>query len=188
MRFFIKMKKELFEEIEIPEGVEANIDSENSTLTVKGSEGEISEKFKIPKLKFEIKDKKIRIGSKNSTKKEKRLMNTIAAHIRNMVKGVQEKFEYKLKICASHFPMSVDIQGREVIVKNFLGEKIPRKTKIPEDVEIKKIGDELIITAISKEKAGNAATKIESITRTRNKDKRIFQDGIYLTEKAGRKI
>ena len=52
------MRKELFQEIEIPEGVEANI--EGNSLIVKGPEGELNRKFNLHKLTFEKKANKIR--------------------------------------------------------------------------------------------------------------------------------
>ena len=100
------MKKEIFQEIEIPKGVEANIDG--SLLTVKGPEGEIKREFKLNGFGLEKKENKIVIGIKKATKKEKKLINTNAAHIRNMIVGAQEKFEYKLKIASTHFPISVE--------------------------------------------------------------------------------
>lgn len=180
------MKKELFNEIEIPEGVEANLDGR--LLTIKGPEGEVSRKFKIPRLVFEKKDNKIIIGNEKATKKEKRTMNTISAHINNMIKGVQEKFEYKLKVCSSHFPITVDINGRDILIKNFLGEKVPRKTSLLEGVEIEKEGDFLILKSVNKEKAGLSAGRIEKSTKLKTRDRRVFQDGIYLVNKAGRQI
>ena len=129
------MKKSLYQEIEIPEGAEVNIDG--SSVTVKGSEGELKKTFNLGKLDFEIKDNKIIIGNKKATKTEKKMMNTIAAHVRNMIKGVQEKFEYKLKICFSHFPFTVEVKGDEAVIKNFLGEKVPRTVNIPKGVDIK---------------------------------------------------
>jgi large subunit ribosomal protein L6 len=180
------MKKNLFKEIEIPEGIEVNL--EDNVLNVKGPEGELSKKFKTGKLDFEIKGNKIIIGEKKATKVEKKMMNTIAAHIQNMIKGVREKFEYKLKICFSHFPMSVDIKGSEVIIKNFLGEKIPRKMKIPKGVEVKIEGQIITVSSLDRELAGQAAANFETATRIRKRDPRIFQDGIYITSKAGREI
>ncbi|MFQ5531911.1 MAG: 50S ribosomal protein L6, partial [Candidatus Nanoarchaeia archaeon] len=129
------MKKEIFQEIEIPGGVEVQI--EGSELKIKGPEGENKKKFHILGLEFNIKNGKIIIGAKKATKKEKKRINTIIAHIRNMFKGVQEKFEYKLKICFSHFPISIDVKGNEVVIKNFLGEKTPRKSKIINGTEVK---------------------------------------------------
>jgi len=180
------MKKEIYQEIEIPEGVEVKLD--RNVFSVRGANGENKKMFNLTRLEFEIKDGKIKIGNKKASKKEKKMMNSIAAHIVNMIKGVQEKFEYKLKICSSHFPISVSVKGRDVEVKNFLGEKIPRKVKIPEGVEIEVNGDIIIIKSSDKELAGQAAANFEMITKIRARDKRVFQDGIYITDKAGRKM
>ena len=86
------MKKKLSQTIEIPEKVEVNL--EDSTLIVKGLEGENKRNFNSPNLIFEKKGNQIIIGSTKSTKREKKMMNTIKAHINNMIKGVQKKFEY----------------------------------------------------------------------------------------------
>jgi len=180
------MKKELFQEIEIPEGIETQI-QENS-ITIKGPEGENKKEFNLTNLKFEKKGNKIIIGNKKSTKKEKKLMNTMAAHIKNMIKGVQEKFEYKLKVCFSHFPITVEVKGQEVIIKNFLGEKIPRKSRILEGVDVKVDKDIITVSSSNKELAGQTAANFEAATRITNKDRRVFQDGIFITNKAGREM
>ncbi len=180
------MKKELYQEIEIPEGVEAEIDG--AILKVSGPEGKNEKQFSIHNLDFEKKDNKIIIGNKKATKKEKKLMNTIASHTKNMIKGVQEKFEYQLKICFSHFPITVEIKDKETIIKNFLGEKIPRKTKIPEGVEVKIDKDVIKVISVNKELAGQVAANFEIATKIRKKDKRVFQDGIFIINKAGKEI
>ena len=180
------MKKEIFQQIEIPEGVEANL--EDNKLTIKGAEGENSREFKIGKLDFEKKDNLIVLGSKKATKNEKKMINTLTAHIKNMIKGVQENFEYTLKICSSHFPMTVEIQGNEATVKNFLGEKIPRKVKIPLNAKVEINKDIITINSSDKEIAGQTAANFEKATKIRNKDRRVFQDGIFITNKAGREM
>ena len=180
------MKKALSQEIEIPEGVEANV--EGNKLIVKGPEGENSREFNIGKINFEKKDNKIILSHKKATKKEKKIINTLAAHIANMIKGVQEKFEYKLKICSSHFPMTVKIEGNNATVKNFLGEKIDREIKMPEGAEIKVEKDIITISSINKEIAGQAAANFENMTKIKKRDKRGFKDGIYIIKKAGREM
>jgi len=180
------MKKELFQEIEIPEGVEVKL--EEGMLTVKGPVGEIEKKLNLMKLDFEINENKIKIGNKKSTKREKKMMNTIVAHINNMIKGVQEKFEYKLKVCFSHFPMTVDIKDEEAIINNFLGEKIPRKLKILKGVEVDVKGQDITINSINREDAGQTAANFEAATKVRARDRRIFQDGIFITSKPGKRI
>ncbi len=180
------MKKEIFQKIEIPEGIEADI--EGDTLIVKGKEGENKRTFSPYKIIFEKKADQIIIGSKKATKMEKKRINTIAAHIKNMIQGVKEKFEYKLKICFSHFPITVKIEGDEVSINNFLGEKISKKLKIAEGVDVKVDRDTIIVKSSDKELAGQTAANFERITKIKMRDRRIFQDGIFIIEKNGRAI
>ena len=112
------------------------------------------------------------------------ILGTLKSHINNMVKGVKEGFDYELKICSGHFPMNVSLDNGEVIVKNFLGESVPRKKKMQSGAEIIIKGNDITVTSADKEKAGQVAASIESLTRITNKDRRIFQDGIYITHKA----
>ena len=186
MLIFIKMKKEIIQEVEIPENVEAKING--SILMIKGKEGKISKNFNTKKLVFEIKDNKIIIKNEKATKTEKKMINTIAAHAKNMIQGVQKKFEYKLKIVSSHFPISVELKENEAIIKNFLGEKVPRKSKIPEKVDVELKGEVITIRSHDKELAGQAAANFEKTTKIKMKDRRVFQDGIFITNKTGREM
>lgn len=116
------------------------------------------------------------------------MVGTIRAHINNMIKGVTEGFTYKLKIRYAHFPMKVSVKGNEVIIENFLGEKHPRRARIMEGVTVKISGEDVIVTGIDKEKVGQTAANIEQATRIKGRDPRVFQDGIYIVEKAGKAI
>jgi len=116
------------------------------------------------------------------------MMNTISQHIRNMIKGVQEKFEYKLKVCFSHFPITVKQEDKKIIVQNFLGEKVPREMILPEGVEVNFDKTEIIVKSVDKELAGQAAANFEVVTKIRGRDKRVFQDGIYIINKAGKEM
>jgi large subunit ribosomal protein L6 len=180
------MKKALQQLIKIPEGIEVKI--EDSILIVNGPKGENRKMIKLNGLIFEIKNNEIKIGHSKATKNEKKRINTITSHINNMIKGVQEQFEYNMKICASHFPMNVSMKDDEILIKNFLGEKIARKAKIPKGAEVKIQGQEIIILSANKEIAGQAAANIERATKIIGRDRRIFQDGIYITSKGGKKI
>jgi large subunit ribosomal protein L6 len=180
------MKKQFSQEILIPEGIEIRKDRE--TVFVKGPQGEVSKKFNFGRLKYENKEGKISISHASSTKNEKRMINTISAHIKNMIAGVINKFEYKLKICSSHFPINVEIKGNEVSIKNFLGEKTPRKCKLPEGVEIQVNKDTIIVKSQNKEVAGQAAANFENVTKVRDRDRRVFQDGIFIINKHGKDI
>ena|SRR3989344_53316 len=180
------MKKEIFQQIEIPEGVDVKI--EGRSFIVKGKDGDARREFDIKNLEIKKTENKIIIGNKKATKKEKKMIKTISAHLKNLIKGVQKNFEYTLKVCFSHFPITVEIKGKDVLIKNFLGEKIPRKTKIPEGVKIKINKDIISITSPDKEIAGQAAANFETATKIRKRDRRVFQDGIFIINKAGREI
>jgi len=181
---FIKMKKDLSKEVEIPEGVEIKLEENN--LKVKGPAGENSKDFDFNKLEVKIEGNKVILSHKKATKKEKKLINTFAAHIKNMIQGAIEKFEYKLKICYIHFPFTVKIENNRAIVKNFLGEKIERKVNLPKEAEVEIEGDFITVKSTDKEIAGQAAANLEASTKIRGRDRRVFQDGIYITNKCGK--
>lgn len=178
------MKKELYQKIEIPENITAEIDGD--LLKIIGPEGEVKKRFDTEHLEFKKEGNKIVVGNKKSTKREKKMMNTIKAHIQNMIKGVQKKFEYHLKVCFNHFPITIEIKGGDVLVKNFLGEKVPRKTKIPEGVQVEINQDVIKVKSSNKELAGQVAANFETMTKIRNRDRRVFQDGIFIINKKGR--
>lgn len=180
------MKKEFHKEVEIPLGIEVFL--EGNRIKITGPEGEIEKEFRTGKLDFKKNKNKIVLGYKKTTKKEKKLINTLIAHLKNMIKGVQKKFEYELKICFSHFPITVEIRGRDVAIKNFLGESVARKMKILEGVEVKVEKDIIKISSVDKELAGQTAANFETATKIRKRDKRVFQDGIFMINKAGREI
>lgn len=178
--------KELKKEIEIPEGIEVKL--KNRLLIVKGPKGENQRRFHYPNLSLSLQDNKILLLAKNATKKEKTLIGTFQAHIKNLLQGITEKFVYKLKVCSGHFPMNLKTENNLVIIDNFMGEKTPRKAKILPDVEIKIEGDIITLTGFDKEKVGQSAANIELATKRTGFDKRIFQDGCYIIEKAGKEI
>ena len=174
------MKQDLQLEIELVEGVTANL--EGTTLKVKGPKGEVERNFAHPRINVTIEGSKIILKSAKATKREKTILGSYNAHMKNMVKGVVEPFQYKVKICSGHFPMNVSMSGQELIVKNFLGEAVPRRIMMPEGTKVKVNGTEIDISSASKELAGQAASRIENLCRITNRDRRIFQDGLYITE------
>lgn len=180
------MKLPMKEVIDVPSGVTAAY--ENHVLTVKGEKGEVTRLMHEPNVKITAKDSKITLECPVATKREKRMIYTYAAHVANMIKGVQEGYTYKLKICSGHFPMNVALNGDKLVIKNFLGEKSPRSIRIKKGAEVKIDGDLITIEGPDKELAGRIASDIELSTAKSNRDLRTFQDGIYMIEKAGRKI
>lgn len=180
------MRREIMQEVEIPEGVEVVI--EGNLVTVKGPEGENQRKLNFRNLDVKKEGNKIIMDCKKATKKEKKTMNTTRAHLKNMIEGISKKFEYTLKICFSHFPITAEVHGDELIIKNFLGERANRRTSIPKGAEVKVNKEMITITSTDREIAGQAAANIERATKVSKRDRRVFQDGIFIITKAGKEI
>ncbi|MBS3155431.1 50S ribosomal protein L6 [Candidatus Woesearchaeota archaeon] len=174
-------------QVKIPSGVEVSLD--HLILKVKGTNGTVERDFSNPRIRIERDNDMIKVlpSNKKLTKKDKMYINTTLSHIENIISGVSRGYEAKLKICSGHFPMSVTLEGKNIIVKNFLGEKIPRKTQITEGVSVKIEGDIIKVTGCDKEKVGQTAATIESSCRIKNRDLRLFQDGIWLLDKVKEK-
>jgi large subunit ribosomal protein L6 len=180
------MKKEIIEKIEVPQEIEFELDHEEVKLKYEGKE--TKKRFNLTNISLKKQGNEIIIEGKKSTKAEAKMIGTIRAHLKNMIKGLKENFEYKLAIEYVHFPMTVEVSGNEVVIKNFLGEKKPRKCKVLKNAEVKINKSEIIVSSFDKEIAGQMAANLEKTTIVKGKDKRKFQDGIYITEKCGRAI
>lgn len=174
------------EVIVLKDGVSAKV--EGSSIEISGKLGSVKRVVDSPLVYLSVDGNNVKVLSKKLTKKSKALVKTWAAHVKNMIKGVTEGHSYELKICASHFPMNVSVSGKDFIVKNFLGEKVPRKLVLKEGVKVVVDGQAVKVESINKELAGQVAADIEQLCRITNRDRRRFQDGIYIINKDGKQI
>lgn len=179
-------KPSLTKTIELPEGVTVQV--ENESVSVKGPKGEVTRPLSSMNVKVQVQNNTVQVKESKGSKREKKIIGTFTAHINNMIKGVTNGHIYELKVCSSHFPMNVSVNGNEFIVKNFIGEKIPRKLKIDENVKVTVQGEQVKVEGIQKDLVAQTAANIETLTKRPGFDKRIFQDGIYITNKDGKMI
>ena len=175
---------EIKEQINLPEGVTVTL--ENNLITIKSEKGENSRMFFHPKINIKVNGNIVEIQSKNVRRKEKALIGTWTAHIKNMIKGLTEGFEYKMKTVFSHFPIKTSVEENEFLIQNFLGERAPRRAKILEGVKVEAKGEDVTVAGIDKEKVGQTVANIERATKVKKRDIRVFQDGVYRTSKGGR--
>jgi len=174
------MMKEFKETIPIPEGV--NIEIKKSFVKVSGPKGELQRELEFPGIGIKKKDKEIVVSTEILRRRERAIVGTFASHIRNMMIGVTEGFERKLRIVYSHFPIQVKVMGDVVSIGNFLGERKPRKAKILGNSNVQVSGDEVIVTGVDKQMVSQTAANIEQATKIKGFDPRVFQDGIYVVE------
>jgi large subunit ribosomal protein L6 len=178
----MEKKATIKEEIKIPDGVQITI--EGKTVHVKGQKGLLSKVLFHPTIQLVVNDNVIHIScSQSPRRKEKALIGTFKAHIRNMIKGVTQGYECKMKTVFSHFPIKTSVEGKQLIIQNFLGERFPRRADILENVKVEINGENIILTATDKEKVGQTAANIERATKVKNRDIRVFQDGIYIVKR-----
>ena len=170
-------------EIEIPKEVE--LKEEKGKITVKGPLGQTERAFKLKGIKIKKEADKLTIEKEETRKKQKAYLGSVTAHIKNMIKGVTKGHDYKLKIVYKHFPINVALEGNKLAIKNFAGEKKPRYASILEGVKVDIKNNIIELKGIDIEKVGQTAANIEQKTKIKDKDVRIFQDGIYIIKKSG---
>ena len=180
------MNKDLERVVEIADGVLVSADGKN--FVVKGNGKELKRSFEIGKIKIEVKGNEVLLEAKGATKREAKMIGTIWAHLKNMIKGCGEDFVYELEIANVHFPMNVKVEGSKVIIKSFLGEKVAREAKIVSGVKVDINGSKITLTGSDIEACGQTAANLEKATRLTGRDRRIFQDGIFITKKPYRII
>jgi large subunit ribosomal protein L6 len=165
----------------IPDDVSAEMD--HLTLTVEGPEGSVSRRLWYPDISVAVDGGAVVIESTAEDAKTDATVGTFESHVRNMFHGVTEGWEYKMEVFYAHFPMQVSVDGDHVVIRNFLGEKAPRRAQIRGDTEVQVDGEEITLSGPNKEHVGQTAADIEQLTRVKDKDTRVFQDGVYITEK-----
>ena len=172
--------------VPLPEGISATM--EGDTLCVQGPNGSLKREFASRTVSMSINNSNIIIKADLPRKADKALAGTWKAHSTNMVHGAQQDFEYRLKAVYSHFPMTLEASDSNdtFTVKNYYGEKVPRTTPILPQSKVTVVNRlEVIVTSSDKEVAGQMAANIERLCGVGQRDRRVFQDGIYITSKGG---
>ena len=170
--------------IQLPEGVSATLNDGIATLS--GPNGSVSREFVSGRVSILSEGEALIVRVDIPRRKEKALAGAWAAHLRNMIVGVTDGFTYHLKALYSHFPMTLAVKGNVFVVNNYFGEKVPRNAALPWASEVKvevKNKVEITVSGVDKEKVGQTAANIERCTTVKKRDRRVFQDGIYMVKK-----
>ena len=167
---------------EIPDGVTVSMDGPRVVVT--GPKGTLTREMRFPGIAIEVADGIVTVSTGVTRKRVVAMVGTLASHIRNMCRGVSNGYEYRMKVVFSHFPIQLKLQGTTLVIDNFLGEKQSLFARIEPGVVAQFGNDAVTLSGIDKEKVGNSAANIDHATRIRNRDPRVFQDGIYIVERA----
>ncbi len=168
-------------EIEIPDDVSAETD--HLELTVEGPNGSVTRRLWYPDIDVSVADGAVVIASENEDAKTNATVGTFESHVANMIHGVTDGWEYTMEVYYAHFPMQVTVEGDEVVIENFLGERAARRTPIRGDTDVQIDGETVTLSGSDKEAVGQTAADIEQLTKVTDKDTRVFQDGVYIVDK-----
>jgi large subunit ribosomal protein L6 len=170
--------------VDVPVGVTLTVDGRH--LKAKGPLGTAERPFPSDVLGLEVAGgvATLTLLLPPGRRASQALLGTWAAHVRNLVAGLTLGVEARLKVVAAHFPMKVSVRGNELVIENFLGEKYPRSAHLVPGTAAQVDGEFVILSGTDIEQVGQSGANIERATRIRDYDPRVFQDGIYLTERS----
>ncbi|MEX2684932.1 MAG: 50S ribosomal protein L6 [Candidatus Sigynarchaeota archaeon] len=170
-------------EITVPDTVSFKLDGKK--IEIKGPKGTVKRDFSHAKnveLSSPAKGK-ILIESRFPRKADLAMLGTLEGHIKNMILGVTVGFKYKMIIAYSHFPLTVKVDKDILEITNYTGERGKRLVPILGNVKVTATKENVIIEGIDKEEVSLNAGRFQQAAKIRFKDRRIFQDGIYIMEK-----
>ncbi len=145
------------QELLIPAGVTVTVTGEN--LSVKGKAGEIHKTFDGKLVSIRVEGANVFVTKKGNDKKASQLWGTMAAHIKNMIKGVETPYTRKLIVEGVGYKWEV----KSDTVHLALGFSHPVLMKIPAGLNVKTDKGVMDITGIDKELVGLFAKNIRQL-------------------------
>lgn len=169
------------DQVDIPEGVTVTV-KKHMVLFV-GPLGKTYKSFRSIPVNIEVLDNKIILKTIEHKKRDYAILHTARSIIRNICEGLVVGYTIKMKIVFSHFPITVKVEGKKVLIENFQGERAPRQTHIVGNTKVAPKGEDVILTGEVWTDITQTAANIELRSKVKNKDHRVFLDGIYAFEK-----
>jgi len=176
-----KQAEKFQDEVTIPEGVK--IVQNKHMLGFEGPLGKTFKSFRNIPVNIEIAEGKVLLKATGFRKRDYSILHTARSMIRNICEGLIEGYTIKMKVVFAHFPITVKVEGRTILIENFQGERAPRSTHIVGNTKVIPKGEDIILTGEVWTDITQTAANIELKTKVKNKDHRVFLDGIYVYEK-----
>ena len=169
------------DQVDIPEGVK--VTQNKHMLKFEGPLGKTFKSFRKIPVSIEITEDKVLLKTVYFKKRDYSILHTARSIIRNICEGLVEGYTIKMKVVYAHFPITVKVEGKTILIENFQGERAPRKTHIIGNTKVIPKGEDVILTGEVWTDITQTAANIELKTKVKNKDHRVFLDGIYSYEK-----
>jgi len=163
--------------MEIPQGVTVRV--EGYMVIAKGPQGEVQKRFS-KEAAVSVSGNTVEVSCKS-----KALKGTTESVVTSMMHGVAKGYLKNFKLIYAHFPISIEVKGSDITIKNFLGEKEPRRTILIGSTKVQVKGQNVTVSGPDKEAVGQTVANMRGAMRIKDKDGRVFQDGIYELEAEG---
>ncbi len=170
-------------EVTIPIPTAVKVSEKHKILSVEGPLGKTRKNFKRIPVDIKVDGQNIIVKSLGTRKKDYAIFKTAESLVNTLIKGVQMGYTYKMKIVYAHFPITAKVKEGYIHVENFQGERAARVSKIFGATKVIPKGDDIIITGPVLTDVSQTAASLQQNTKVKNKDSRVFLDGVYLFEK-----
>ncbi len=170
-------------EFQLPKDVKAKVSEDGSEITISGKLGSTTKTINTMLLTLKVEGERVVLedaANKKLAKKADLAGNSLCSELKSAAEGVEKGVERRMKVVYAHFPMTVEVKGKEVLVKNIFGEKYPRVARIIGDTKVEVKGQDVHVTGVDEYDVGQTTANITKLSGARNKDSRVFQDGIYV--------
>ncbi|MES2134849.1 MAG: 50S ribosomal protein L6 [Patescibacteria group bacterium] len=152
-------------------------------LTVKGPLGSITKPVHSM-VAIAVDGSSVTVTPANTSKLARSLWGTFASHIKNMVAGVNKKYEKKLTLEGIGY--RVEVQGKNM--KFAVGFSHPVILPIPAGIEVAVEKNQITVSGIDKDEVGQFSAVVRAVKKPEPyKGKGIRYEGEYVRRKQGKK-
>lgn len=167
--------------ISIPQGITVTVGA--GDISIKGPQGELTRRLH-PDIAVKIADNAILVTPHTETIRTKALWGTTAAHIKNMLAGVEKPYVVRLLIEGVGYRW--EVAGNKINLS--LGFSHPVSVDVPEGVKATLEKGVLVISGIDKDKTTQFAANIRALKVPEPyKGKGIRYEGEVVRRKQGKK-
>ncbi len=169
-------------EIIIPANTEVSVVSQD--LIIKGKGGTLT-KFVHPAVEIKIDGANVTVNPANNSRLAKALWGTYAAHVRNMISGVNTPFVKKLQIEGIGY--RAEMQGTNL--KLAVGFSHPVLMAVPQGLTVIVEKNIVSVSGADKEVVGQFAATVRAVKKPEPyKGKGIRYEGEVVRQKQGKKV
>jgi large subunit ribosomal protein L6 len=145
--------------IAIPANTQVTVS--DSTVSVKGPKGELSKKYASSAISVVVEGTEVIIAPLKETRESKSLWGTTAAHIKNMVKGVNEPYTKRLILFGVGY--KAEVKATNLVMA--LGFSHPVIVEIPKGLTVTTDKEGITVVGPDKEMVGQFSATVRSLKK-----------------------